>query len=133
MIQTERTVVFVCHHGSAKSVIAAALAESLAAHEGVAVRALARGTDPDDAIPRTLADGLRAAGLGAPLDRPQAPTEAELASAARVVSFGPQLEAENVLHWDEVPAVSEVGYEQTHAAIAERVPALIADLRATQA
>jgi hypothetical protein len=43
-----------------------------------------------------------------------------------------QERAKDVLHWDEVPAVSEVGYEGMHAAIAERLPALIAELRAAR-
>jgi protein-tyrosine-phosphatase len=42
-----RTVVFVCQHGAAKSVLAAALLERLAAEQGVSLRARARGTEPE--------------------------------------------------------------------------------------
>lgn len=44
-------IVFVCEHGSAKSVIAASEFERMAKKEGLAVNILARGTNPDAEIP----------------------------------------------------------------------------------
>jgi arsenate reductase (thioredoxin) len=57
------TVVFVCQHGAAKSVLAAALLERLAAEHGIALRALARGTEPEPQVVPAVAAGLLAKGI----------------------------------------------------------------------
>jgi hypothetical protein len=56
-------VVFVCEHGSVKSVVAAALFNELASQRGVSIRAISRGTDPDAGIPQPVRDGMKAEGL----------------------------------------------------------------------
>src|SRR5262249_33615945 len=58
-----QTIVFVCEHGSAKSVIAAAHFNRLASEKGLPYRAIARGINPDDKIPATVSNGLAADGL----------------------------------------------------------------------
>src|SRR5690242_15420164 len=50
--QTE-TILFVCEHGSAKSVIAAAHFKRLAEQRGLPHRAIARGINPDPEIPES--------------------------------------------------------------------------------
>src|SRR5258706_16004324 len=50
-------VVFVCEHGSAKSVLAAAHFNALAKRRGLRVRAISRGTNPDQAIAAPVAEG----------------------------------------------------------------------------
>src|SRR5215467_9813815 len=57
------TVVFVCEHGSAKSVIAAAHFNRLAAEKGLPYRAIARGTKPDDVVAPAVKAGLASDGL----------------------------------------------------------------------
>jgi protein-tyrosine-phosphatase len=121
------TVVFVCHHGAAKSVIAAALLERLAAEQGRSVRALARGTEPEPEIPPEVVEGLRAAGVPIEPRRPQWPTGEELASAARVVSFGPELSGVAAEQWNDVPAVAD-GFAAAYDAISARLPRLLAAL-----
>lgn len=60
-------VVFVCEHGAAKSVVAAAHFNQLAEERRLAYRAVAKGTDPQQALSPTAVDGLRGDGLeGAP-------------------------------------------------------------------
>jgi arsenate reductase (thioredoxin) len=44
------TVVFVCEHGAAKSVIATAYFNKLAAERGLRTRAIYRGVNPDSAL-----------------------------------------------------------------------------------
>jgi protein-tyrosine-phosphatase len=56
-------VLFVCLHGSAKSLIAAEYFNRLAAARGLAARAASAGTEPDDAIPRRVTQGLGADGM----------------------------------------------------------------------
>lgn len=53
-------VVFVCEHGAAKSLIASAYFNTLAAERGLCARATFRGVDPKDALSaRALMDQLR--------------------------------------------------------------------------
>ena len=47
---TPATVVFVCEHGAAKSLIATLYFNKLAAERGLAARAAFRGVDPQDAL-----------------------------------------------------------------------------------
>ena len=55
-------VVFVCEHGAAKSVIAAAYFNKLAGETGLRVRAIARGTNPDPQLSPITIAGLHADG-----------------------------------------------------------------------
>ena len=56
-------IFFVCEHGAAKSIIAAAYFNKLAKQTNSNVRAIARGTNPDSVLsPQTVA-GLHADGL----------------------------------------------------------------------
>jgi arsenate reductase len=123
----EMTVVFVCEHGAAKSVIAAALLERLAAERGDPMRALARGTEPDDQISEAAATGLLAEGIDVGGWQPRQLTPADLARARRIVSFGPDLSpllasgrSAPVERWDDVPSVSE-GFTAARAAILRRL------------
>ena len=56
-------VVFVCEHGSAKSVLAAAEFERMAKERGLNFFILARGTSVDPELAPSVVNGLRADGL----------------------------------------------------------------------
>jgi arsenate reductase (thioredoxin) len=126
-----RTVVFVCLHGAAKSVIAAACLNSLSAERGVDIRATAAGVEPEPEIPFHVRAGLREEGLDVSGHRPRSVTREELAAAWRVVSFGcdlgsiapPGLAVER---WDDVPLVSD-GFDAARDAIAGRVQRLLGE------
>ena len=125
-----RTVVFVCEHGAAKSVVAAAEFNRLAGQRHLPYRAIARGTDPQAEVSRAAADGLRRDGLALPIAKPQKLSEADLASAARVITFcdlpaalASKTRAE---HWD-APAVSD-GYENARDTILREVKILVSNL-----
>jgi hypothetical protein len=121
---TPPTVVFVCQHGAAKSVIAAAYLARLAAAAGMELQAIARGTEPDEQVSPVAASGLEAAGIPLPLQTPQRPTAGELGRAWRVVSFGPELDVP-AERWDDVPAVAD-GFEAVRDSIVARLAALLA-------
>jgi len=126
-----RTVVFVCEHGAAKSVVAAAEFNHLAEARHLPYRAIARGTEPQAAIAPSAANGLRADGLAVPSQPPQKLTDADLAHAARVVAFcdvPPEL-AKNarITRWD-VPAVGD-GYAKARDLIVSHVESLLDELR----
>ena len=107
-----RSVLFVCLHGAAKSVLAAADFERLAAERGLAITCDSAGTEPDPEIAPGVAAALRADGVDLGGRRPRRVTAADTARADRVVTFGCELgeampATVPVERWDDVPAVSE--------------------------
>ena len=132
---TPQTVVFVCEHGAAKSVVAAAQFNKLAAERGLPFRAISRGTAPDPAVPPPIVEGLKGQGLSAPAGF--VPTKVganDVAAALRVVTFDVALpasaQASHVIRWDGFPAFSD-GYDKASAAISAKVSALLRDLEAS--
>jgi protein-tyrosine-phosphatase len=129
------TVAFVCLHGAAKSVLAAACFERLAEARGVRVRALAGGTEPDPEIAPVVLRALLAEGIDLRGERPRSVTPEDLAGAAAIVSFGPDLSrlappGRSIVRWDDLPALSE-DFKAGRAAILARLPALLEQLCAT--
>lgn len=126
---TSAKIVFVCLHGAAKSVLAAALFAQEAARAGVPVEALARGIEPDPTVSPAAALGLLAEGLDIRDDRPRALAPGDLIGASRVVAFGCDVgemvpSSVPVEQWAEVPAVSD-GYARARAAVVSHFPALL--------
>lgn len=128
-------VVFVCEHGAAKSVVAAAYFNELAAQQHVPLHAIARGLTPQEALSTSATAGLRADGLSPGLDKPVALQKDEAHSATRLVSFMPLPEAltgdRAVIQWDDVPATGD-GYEPARDKIRAHVKALIDSLASQQ-
>lgn len=122
------TVLFVCLHGSAKSVIAERHFERLAAERRVEARVASAGVEPDASVPPHVVAGLEADGLLPPGHPPRRATPELVAAADVVVSFGCDVAGLGspvpVLRWDDVPAVSD-GYAAARDAIVTRLPAVI--------
>jgi protein-tyrosine-phosphatase len=124
-----KTVLFICEHGSAKSVVAAAQFNRIAAERGLAVTAVSRGTDPDDRNNPVAVQGLAGDRLQ-PLSEPRKLSREELANAQKIVSFS-ELPAEftgvaTAEVWD-VPPVS-AGYEAARNVIVEKVARLVTEM-----
>ncbi len=122
-------VLFVCLHGAAKSVVAAAHFRRTAAARGLSIGAVAAGTQPDPEIAPAAVKGLAADGLAAAPVRPRPVTLFDRQSASRIVSFGcdvSPLAGQPVEQW-EVPAVSD-GYETARQRIVASVERLVAEL-----
>jgi hypothetical protein len=124
-----RLVIFVCPHGAAKSVVAAACLGEAARRRGLAVTARALGLDPDPEFAPAAVAGLRGLGLPAPPGAPRRLVAGDLASAWRVIGIGcdpgvPRSPGAAAERWDDVPAVSD-GFDAAHAVIARRVAALL--------
>lgn len=121
-------VLFVCEHGSAKSLVAASHFNRLAAEQNIPIRAIARGLDPDEAVSEGVRAGLQLDGIDLGVTRPRALTAADLDTALVVVSFaGPlklRLRERPLLLWDSIPPVS-AGYETARTAIVGRLRGLI--------
>jgi arsenate reductase (thioredoxin) len=96
MAQNERTtaapqVLFICEHGAAKSILAAAEFNKLAEERGLPHRAIARATNPDPTFSAATVSGLRKDGLPEPKGKPQMVTSADVKKAERVVTLGCKL------------------------------------------
>jgi protein-tyrosine-phosphatase len=124
-----KTIVFLCPHHAAKSVIAEAYWNRLAAQRGVPIQATSAGTEPAAVVSPAVVAALRAEGLDVSEHRPRRVTSEELRSAWRVVSLGctrdelgvPDLTMED---WGDVPATSEA-MAASQAAIAAHIHALM--------
>jgi protein-tyrosine-phosphatase len=126
-------VLFVCLHGAAKSVVGAAHFRRLAAARGLAIDAVAAGTEPDAELAPGAVKGLAADGLRPTPSRPRPVTLYDLQSATRVVSFGCDVtppSGQRVDQWD-VPAVGD-GYPAARDRIVANVERLISELAATR-
>jgi protein-tyrosine-phosphatase len=127
------TVVFVCEHGAAKSVIAAAYFNRLATEHGLPFRAVSRGTKPDETIPAGVRAGLASDGLDVSTWRPTAVSDQDIRQAAQVVSLATDLPARKpfvktkLLEWNDIPSVSE-NYEAARTAIVVQVKQLVENL-----
>ncbi|MGH7368123.1 MAG: low molecular weight phosphatase family protein [Candidatus Rokuibacteriota bacterium] len=136
-MNTSRSVLFVCLHGAAKSVLAAADFRRLAAERGLDVVADSAGTEPDPEVAPGVVAALRAEGLDLSRKRPRRVTREDTAAAARVVTFGCELgeampSSIVVERWDDVPAVSE-NLPLARAAIRRRLDRLLDEYAAERA
>ncbi|MGH7398139.1 MAG: low molecular weight phosphatase family protein [Candidatus Rokuibacteriota bacterium] len=136
-MNTSRSVLFVCLHGAAKSVLAAADFQHLAAGRGLALTADSAGTEPDPEIAPGVVAALRADGLDLSGKRPRRVTRDDTAGAARVVTFGCDLgeampASVPVERWDDVPAVSE-NLPVARAAIRRHLERLLEECAAEEA
>jgi len=105
------TLLFLCPHGAAKSVLAAAYFQRLAHQRGLAWQATCAGTEPDEAVSPMVRQVLETEGVKVPLSAPRHVTREELQTAAGIVSMGCDLGAllppgARVEQWDDVPPVS---------------------------
>jgi protein-tyrosine-phosphatase len=123
------TIVFVCEHGAAKSVLAATYFDKMARELGLDFWAIARGTNPDPAVSSQMIGGLAKDGLEPIESIPQKLTEADMQSARRVIRFCElpvEFQHSSIIeYWDDVPPVSE-NYERARAVIVDRVRQLLA-------
>lgn len=127
-----RTVLFVCEHGAAKSVVAAAHFNRIAAERGLPFRAVARGTDPYAEMVPAAVQGLLGDGLKPGEPAPAKLRQPDLDAAVRVVAFGdlpPELRAASPVDRWEVPPVS-AEYVQSRDAMLARIEELLSELAA---
>ena len=125
-------IVFVCEHGAAKSVIATAYFNKMAAERGLAYRAEFRGTDPQDALSVRAVAGLKADGVAIPSGAPTKIGAADIAKATHIFAIGCTLPAAAVSSgksqdWSDVP--EDKGYEGQRDAIVRHVKELLDDLQ----
>ena len=128
----QRTIIFVCEHGAAKSIVAAAYFNQLASTSGLKWKAIARGTNPDNELSELAVRGLATDELTPSESRPQELSMEDVHSAQRIVSFC-ELPLEYgevtvVEQWNDVPPVSQ-DYDKARDAILENIHDLLNRIR----
>ena len=124
-----QSILFVCLHGSAKSVIAAEHLRRMAGARGVSIDVTAAGTEPDAAIPPHVVAGLARDGIDVGGQRPHGVTRDDVRRASQIVTFGCDVSrlapANPRIHaWDDVPAVSE-NFDKARDVIVARLSRLL--------
>lgn len=132
----EPTVLFICPHGAAKSVLASAYFQRIAKERGLNVRVEAAGTEPQDSVSAVVKTHLERNGYTVPVTKPRAVTKQDLDTADVVISLGCDVShlpgvARGLQQWDDVPAPSE-NLEAADEVTRRRVTALVEELLAKQ-
>lgn len=129
---TGPAVVFVCEHGAAKSVIATAYFNKMAAERGLPYRATFRGTTPQDDLSVRAVAGLREDGLTIPSGKPAAISDYDVGAATHIFAIGCVLPANarasgKAADWSDVP--DDRGYPPMRDAIVRHVTELLDQLQ----
>ena len=126
------TILFVCEHGAAKSVISAAYFNKLAKERGLKYRAVFRGTNPDPTLAPAAVKGLNADGIETHGWKPELVTKEDVDAASRIVTLGCALPGRETVvakvdEWNNIPSVSQ-DYQAARDDILKRVQALVDEL-----
>jgi arsenate reductase len=127
-----KQITFVCEHGVAKSVIAAAHFNKLAEQKGLRYRAIASGTEPENILQPATAVGLAKDGLEQKNFLPHKVSAMDEATSRYIVTIGIDqepafLRTAKLREWDGVPAVSK-DYNAARSDLVKRVEALLLEL-----
>ena len=126
---SNRTVLFLCPHGGAKSVAAAAYFTRLAEEAGLDYTGIAAASEsPYPSVPQPMAGLLAREGFDVRTFQPRQVEERDVRDAAKVISIGCDLSSGvfpsgGIEQWDDVPQASE-DLEGSAAAIRRHVEAL---------
>lgn len=127
----KQLVLFVCEHGSAKSVVAAAHFNRLARERNLDVHAVSRGTNPDETIPDFIVYGLEAEGLTPGELKPKILSKDDMARASRVAALCDLPDGFDTLapiaQWDDVPPISE-DYDKSRDAMVVHIHQLLGEM-----
>ncbi|HEX6572855.1 MAG TPA: hypothetical protein VF055_12595 [Steroidobacteraceae bacterium] len=129
---THTVVTFVCEHGAAKSVLAAALFNQLALERGVPARAVSRGIAPSTTLQHETVAGLDRDGIRIEQAAPQPVTREDERASSRVVTIDVAdepafLRTTKLREWDHVPAISQ-GYAAARDDLRRRAANLLDEL-----
>jgi len=129
---SDKAVVFVCEHGAAKSVVATAYFNKLAAERGLPFRATFRGTAPQDDLSVRAVAGLKADGVAVPAGKPAAISDQDVADATHIFAIGCTLPDQaqrsgKAADWSDVP--DDQGYGPMRDAIVRHVTQLLDSLQ----
>lgn len=129
------TFLFLCPHGAAKSVIAAAYCQQLADQYGLDLVASSAGTEPSPHVAPAVVELLQVEGINVANQIPQHVTSELLITASHIISLGCDLDSllppgVSAERWDDVPLPSQ-DLAMARDSIYAHVEQLINDLRNT--
>ena len=106
------TILFLCPHGAAKSVLAAAYLRQQATKCNLPLSAQFAGTDPSAQISPAVIDALRLEGIDWSAQIPHLVTQAELDQAHHIISLGCSPDeigstSTPIEDWSDIPAPSQ--------------------------
>jgi protein-tyrosine-phosphatase len=127
-----RHVVFVCEHGSVKSLVAMEYFNRKAKAQGLTYRAIARGTAPEPTVPSAVREGLRSDGFDVSAFEPRKFEASDVDGASLIVSFDQDVASvvgirARYLKWDDLPGVL-TNYTRGKDEIVRHVDVLIDEL-----
>jgi protein-tyrosine-phosphatase len=130
---TNKTVLFVCEHGTVKSLLAKVLFEQYAQEVGLLMRAESRGTHADSTVPPWMLRGLALDHVTLGSWHPKPLGAGDLATASYIVSFdvpGAATAAARAprAQWNGLPSVTQ-DYSKGRDAIKARVHQLVDSLK----
>ena len=125
------TVLFMCPHGAAKSLMASAYFQKLARERGLNVRVDSAGTEPDPELSKGVVAHLQKNGYAIPIQKPRAATVADMTGADVIVSIGCDLSKlpapKGAVKTWQVPDFS-VDFNAAEQAIRDQVNKLVEEL-----
>ena len=132
-VRPASSVLFVCEHGTVKSLLAKLLFDEYAAEVGLQMQSVSRGTRADSAVPPWMQARLATDNFALGSWRPQTLGPQDLATASLVVSFDVPLAATATARaprtrWDGLPSVS-TQYVDGREAIRVRIRQLVDSLK----
>ncbi|MBX7152372.1 hypothetical protein K1X84_12070 [bacterium] len=130
----DKSILFICEHGSAKSIIAATYFQKTAAENNLKWNALSRGTHPDSILQLATQRGLEGDGFNTESMKPAVLTENDILKAEIVVTLGCKLPEEfnrfqnKILEWNDVPPISK-DYSAARDVIRKNINLLLKSLK----
>lgn len=124
-----RTILFVCPHNGAKSVLAEAYFRRRADEAGLNFNVLTAGDDPYETVVPAVVERLKAEGADVSNHQPRHFTSDDLVQADLIVSMECDVasslpQGKNIEFWNDVPLVSE-DIEKAYSVIQHHVDQLI--------
>jgi arsenate reductase len=125
------TVLFVCEHGSVKSLMAATFFDQAAQKRGISVHGMSRGMTPDAHVPTRIVDGLKLDGVDVAAFKPTRVDQSDIQAAIRVIAIGVEPSAlaaagKSVEAWTDIPESSN--YPAARAALMRHIETLLDEL-----
>jgi len=130
LAQEIKTIVFVCEHGGARSIIASLYFNKMAKENHIQYRSVFRGLVPDSVITTQTAAGLRADGFETTPLTPLALSAQDFSKDILLISLDckPPSTFQTYLTWNGIPPISE-NYVAARNEIVRRLNELIIDLK----
>ncbi|HEY5808132.1 MAG TPA: hypothetical protein VIT67_09210 [Povalibacter sp.] len=126
------TVLFVCEHGSVKSLMAATFFDQAAQRRGISIQGVSRGMTPDEHVPTRIIDDLKLDGVDVAAFKPTRVDQSDARAAIRVIAIGVDPSAlavagKSVEAWTDIPDSSN--YPAARAALIRHIETLLDELQ----